>query len=102
MDPWWDSVEPPRFRWLEGPFPGMQQAHPVLLSAAFYRTASAPDVVQTTWRSWYLHSLNGDEEVQSMMLKQSYGADGLCVEPFRTSAVHEEHPLKHAGDENDN
>lgn len=82
--PWWDMGV------------GTKTAHPVLLAAVFYRTPGAPEMVQLSWRSWYLVSIAGDGSVVSWIpfTKDDLGPDRLCVEPFLASMAHEEYKSK--------
>jgi hypothetical protein len=84
---------------------GVESCQPMCLCAVFYRTVNKPEVVQFSWRSWYLHQI--DEmgsavtiiELQGPELRQS----DLCAEPFFENLVHEEYPANddsrhHKGD----
>lgn len=87
---WWDTVWSPDFEWLDGPLTGMRMAKPIFLAAAFYRTVNRPDLVQVSWRAWYIHSFHPDGHVASWIpySTKTLGPKDLCAAPFKTSLVH--------------
>ena len=87
----WESYKSEQVKWWDGvPF-GKKSAHPMLLVAVFYRTENEPEIVQLTWRSWYINTIGENGQMTSWIIKpmEELGPRDLCVDPFNRNAVHE-------------
>jgi YHS domain-containing protein len=86
-----DDREPPDLIWWNGTVLGIDVAQPVFLVAAFYRTVIEPDIVQMSWRTWFLSA--NDEPFTTFIPKRAknLGPQNLIVRPFEASLIHDEY-----------
>ncbi|WP_296615545.1 hypothetical protein [Sphingomonas sp.] len=86
---WWSAPQHPEF------------CHPILLAAVTYRTINRDDIVQFSWRSWFLQSY-ADDGTRTPSLSKSerrWEEDRLCTQTYRANLVHEEHPTNDGNDQ---
>ena len=89
----WETRKSSEIGWWKDFIPNNDAAHPALLAAVFYRTATRPGMVQLGWRSWYLGGVGDDGHSLSWIEKpkKTLGPNDMCVEPLRSSLVHAEY-----------
>jgi hypothetical protein len=94
----WDDYDASTIGWWDMGI-GETTAHPALVCAVLYRTTSAPDLVQFSWRSWYLVSVTDDGQLVSFIPfpRKQMGPDSLRTETFLASMAHEEYESKYEG-----
>jgi hypothetical protein len=93
----WDDFTAEQIQWWEGvPVIG-KSAQPMLLCAVFYKTVDHPDIVQLSWRAWYLNTLDTDNTQMTLIPFNSIPlrSDTLCVDAFHSSLVHTEYRVEH-------
>lgn len=90
--PFWDDRQPPDLSWVNNSISGSEVMYPIFIAAVFYRTTFEPNLVQLSWRSWYICSYHKNRKIAHWIEKDKfYGPDDICAEPFRNSLVHEEY-----------
>ena len=87
----WKSFKADEIEWKEKMFVGLV-AQPMLLVAAIYRTVFEPDVLQVTWRTWYLATIDEKDGINGYVPRPTIGDElgrrDLCADPYHRSASH--------------
>jgi hypothetical protein len=89
----WDTFNAEEIKWWEGvPVIG-KAARPMLLCAVFYKTVDHPNVVQLSWRAWYLNTFDSDGAQMTLVPFNNIplSAEKMCADPFHSSLVHTEY-----------
>jgi hypothetical protein len=88
----WESYTGAEVKWWDTGV-GRKAAHPLLVAAVFYRTVTNLEVVQVSWRSWWLVSIDDDGDLVSCIPDPTtqLKPDRLHVEPFHQSMFHDEY-----------
>ena len=89
----WKFIQSNQIVWHIGFPAGKDVAQPIFLAAVFYRTAARPDLVQQSWRSWYLSELDlgGHFTAFVGISFQPVEAENLSAKPFRVNLTHKEY-----------
>jgi hypothetical protein len=88
---YWCSKMPPELI-RKNVMPGYDVTYPTLLFAVFYRTVNEPDLLQVSWRTWLIGSVEMDGDPISMLRIQDTRKECLHVMPM-TSMRHEVHSV---------
>ncbi|MFM5954538.1 MAG: hypothetical protein ACKOPE_09600 [Novosphingobium sp.] len=88
-----DVESGPRVNWWKGLFADAVRTQPIMIVAAFYRTVVNPNVLQISWRTWYVSERRKDGGQTSFVRQgtRPLSESHIAVAPFRTSLMHEEH-----------
>lgn len=86
-----DHIHDDQVPWWTGFGFGAGYAQTLILGAVFYRTQSKPDIMQISWRSWYISDGRGDNPMIFIERNTSdLIGDEIMVSPYSQSTVHEE------------
>jgi hypothetical protein len=98
----WNTFSGDEVKWWDSPFFPKSVA-PLLLTAVFYRTTALPDIVQLSWRSWYLVSIDKDGQLHNRIILRDddLGPNELRADTFHASLIHEEFRVIDADAEKD-
>jgi hypothetical protein len=85
-------LDTPEVDWWTG-LTGQKLAQPVFVAAVFYRTSEKPDLIQFSWRSWYLSHDSSSAELTTFIPQGAgdLGPDELAIRPFHTTLTHSEY-----------
>jgi len=88
-DDFLDDRQPPILQWLATG--ETKRTKPIFVAAVFYRTVTHPELVQVSWRAWYLCSFHDNRQTAHWIPGRELGPDDLCVDAFRLSMMHQEY-----------